>query len=274
MFRTIGVCEDNGVKTARQNWPGGVAALLLIAAGFATAAQQTNRPATNPPARPPVKAAPAPPAPASPAQSGPSTGRSASASARLDESAFRLVSERNIFNANRSGGQVRPTSTRRPSRVESFTLVGTIAYERGAFAFFQGSNSELTKALKAEGVIAGHKLVDILADGVKLEADGKVLELAIGSAMRREDEGAWKLGEAVAGSSSSSSSSRRDEDDSSRSRGRDDRRSSPSTPSYTAAQAESYRQDKKEEKKEAKLDAKAEADILKRLMERREKESQ
>src|SRR5262245_38315845 len=65
--------------------------------------------------------------------------RKESGPAKLDESAFRIVSERNIFNANRSGGTVRSTSSRRPVRVETFALVGTMAYEKGVFAFFEGS---------------------------------------------------------------------------------------------------------------------------------------
>jgi hypothetical protein len=174
--------------------------------------------------------------------------RDGSASSRQDDSAFRIVSERNIFNANRSGGQVR-LSTRRPTRVESFALVGTMAYEKGAFAFFEGSSSEFTKVLKTDGVIAGHKLVDILADAVKLEADGKILELPIGSAMRREDEGTWHPGESVAGSASFSATSSRDgsaSDHSSRSG------SAPTSSALSVNQSE----------------------ILKRLMERREKDSQ
>jgi hypothetical protein len=263
-FRAAELCEANGVKSARRSCAGGWIALLWIAVGFSAAAQDTNKPGTS-------SASAKTPPPQNTSASRPG----ASPSLRLDESAFRLVGERNIFNANRSGGQVRPTSTRRPSRVESFTLVGTIAYEKGAFAFFQGSSSELTKVLKPEGVIAGHKVVDILAEGVKLEADGEVMDLAMGSTMRREDEGAWKLGSAVAGSYGDSS--RQDEDDSSSSRGRDDRRFSTSSSSSSVAQADNHRQDKqdrKDEKKEIKLDAKAEADILKRLMERREKESE
>ncbi|TAK93564.1 MAG: hypothetical protein EPO07_17955 [Verrucomicrobia bacterium] len=126
-----------------------------------------------------------------------------STSQKLDESAFRIVSERNIFNGNRSGGTVRLASSRRPTRVETFTLVGTMAYEKGVFAFFEGSSSEFTKVLKTDGVIAGHKIADILADAVKLEADGKEIELTIGSQMRREDEGAWHMAEASGGSVSS-----------------------------------------------------------------------
>jgi len=174
--------------------------------------------------------------------------RSEGATSRLDDSAFRIISERNIFNASRSGGQVR-LSTRRPARVESFTLVGTMAYEKGAFAFFNGTSSEFTKVLKAEGVIAGHRLVDILTDAVKLEADGKTLELAVGSAMRREDEGTWHPGEAATGGYAASS-------DRDRSGGGDGAESQ--TPSATTSSTANANQ----------------SEILKRLMERREKESQ
>jgi len=112
---------------------------------------------------------------------------------RFDESSFRIVAQRNIFNANRSGGgQVRGPS-RRPSSVEYFALVGTMDYEKGSFAFFEGSNSQFTKVMKASEVIAGHKLVEISADSVKLEADSKQFDLPVGSQMRREDEGAWQL---------------------------------------------------------------------------------
>ena len=77
---------------------------------------------------------------------------------------------------------MRLANTRR-ARVDSFSLVGTMAYEKGAFAFFDGTSSEFAKVLKTDGVIAGYKIVDILTDAVKLEADGKTLELAVGSAM-------------------------------------------------------------------------------------------
>jgi len=191
----------------------------------------------------------------------------------LDESAFRIVSERNIFNANRSGaGQVRGPS-RRPSSVEWFTLVGTMEYEKGTFAFFEGSSSQLTKVMKAEEVIAGHKVLGISADGVKLQADGKDIELPVGSQMRREDEGAWQVAEARGGSNlassangeSSSRNGRTDRGDSSSRSRRDD--SSPrgndnSTSSSRPATSTTAPTGANED------------EVLKRLMERREKESQ
>ncbi|MCU0783549.1 MAG: hypothetical protein MUF81_05775 [Verrucomicrobia bacterium] len=275
----------------------GLQLIAVAATAFSVVAETTNDPAiTNAPAA--TAAAPlvtetAPrPREAAPA--------SASSPRRLDESSFRIVAERNIFNANRSGGQVRLSSSRRPARVESFTLVGTMAYEKGAFAFFEGSSSEFAKAVKTGGVIAGYKVVDVLANAVKLEADGKILELPIGSAMRREDEGAWHLGDGVADSGGSSYVSTRESSPSSRSSrsdsgGRSSRSSrrdsvsaggheSESVTKSTTANSNSSadqseilkleKQDKKDSKKESKLDSKMESEILKRLMERREKESQ
>lgn len=124
-----------------------------------------------------------------------------------------------------------------------------MAYEKGAFAFFDGTSSEFAKVLKTDGVIAGHKIVDILADAVKLEADGKTLELVVGSAMRREDEGTWHPGEGVASGYAASS----DRDRSDRANGSESAsRAAPASSTASADQSE----------------------ILKRLMERREKESQ
>ncbi len=256
--RTAYLFKGNGVTTGRLVRQTCSLALIFIAAGFASVAQTTNNTATNIAPKTPQsdssrQLAKQPETNSAPNAPAPSGGESPPS--RQDESAFRIVSERNIFDANRSGGQVRLSSRRAP-RVESFTLVGTLAYEKGAFAFFEGSSSELTKVLKSEGVIAGHKLVDILADGVKLEADGKTMDLAVGSAMRREDEGAWRPGDAVA--SSSGGSSRRDDDDSSRSRRRDDRdtNADSSRPSATGGAASSADQ----------------AEVLKRLMERRQRD--
>jgi hypothetical protein len=173
---------------------------------------------------------------------------STSGSRGFDESAFRIVAERNIFNANRSGGQVRVSSSRRPTRVDSFALVGTMAYQKGVFAFFQGSSSEFTKVIKTNDVIAGYKLVDIYADGVKLEADGKDIELPVGSQMRREDQGAWQVAEGGPGQGGDASALASPGDEASNS-------GSQSTASVTSSSA-------------------GQSEILKRLMERRAKESQ
>jgi len=237
-----------------------VAGLGLVV-GFSAAAQSTNNPAS-------ANGAPSAPA------------RVESASQGFDEPAFHLVAERNIFNANRSGGKV-VLSSQRPSRIEYFTLVGTMAYEKGVFAFFEGSSSEFTKVMKASGVIAGHKLVDVYASSVKIEADGKEIELTVGSQMRREDEGTWHLAETSSGSGGSGyapsrngdSASRESSGRSSRSgRGGDSRsrREGESSRSRTENPAESS----SKSSSNTSTSSADQAEILKRLMERREKESQ
>lgn len=248
--KTTDLCEGDCVNAARQGWQACLVTLLLAAVGFSAVAQNTNISASTnmPTPAAPAQASPTQPAstqaPSAQVASAPSRDRSATS--RLDDSAFRIISERNIFNANRSGGQVR-LSSRRPARLEGFTLVGTMAYEKGAFAFFDGTSSEFTRVLKTNGVIAGHKVVDILADAVRLEADGKTLELPIGSAMRREDEGTWHQGEGLASNGGSSSSP------SNLANGAESQKQTTSTGSTSSAD---------------------QSEILKRLMERREKDSQ
>lgn len=246
------LCDGLNVNTARPRMSAWLLTLMVATTGFSVTAQSTNEPASTSDAPPRVEAAPQ----------------------RLDEAAFRIIAERNIFNANRSGGTVRPpTPTRRPATVEVFALVGTMTYEKGTFAFFEGSRSDYTKVLKADGIIAGHKVVEIQANRVKLDIGGKELELPVGSQMRREDEGAWQISEARGGiamaaanaSEASSRSGRSDRGgDSSRTRRegetssrRGDGSDSGSRPTTTTPTSSAD-----------------EEETLRRLMERRERESQ
>jgi hypothetical protein len=113
-----------------------------------------------------------------------------------DYSAFRIITERNIFNGNRSGRSSRGSrETPRPLRVDAFALLGVMSYEKGRFAFFDGSSSEYRKTLKAEGTIADFKVLDIGGKSVKLDGKGKQIELRVGSQLRREDGGEWKVTE-------------------------------------------------------------------------------
>ena len=94
---------------------GAVTLFVVVAAAFSVFAETTNVTfSTNGPT-----AAPAAPVAtettARPADTAPSRAAGAQG---FDESAFRIVAERNIFNANRSGGQVRLSSSRRPARSE------------------------------------------------------------------------------------------------------------------------------------------------------------
>jgi hypothetical protein len=251
------LCEADWVNPGRHGWNAGLVALLVAVAGFKSAAQSTNNPAT-------ANDAPSD----SPRVESPAHG--------LDESAFHVIAEHNIFNANRSGGKV-VLPSQRAARIEFFTLVGTMAYEKGVFAFFEGSNSEFTKAMKANGIIAGHKLVDIHANSVKIEADGKEIELPVGSQMRREDEGTWHVAQTSTGSGGSSYAASRNGDSSSRN-SRSGRSGDSSTRSRregdsSRSRSENPAESSNRSSSNAAPSAADQAEILKRLMERREKES-
>ena len=123
-----------------------------------------------------------------------STGRAQSTNshARVDYQTFRLISERNIFDPNRSSrsGGVRRS---RPTIAESFALVGTLSYEKGNVAFFVGTDSSYRKDLKTGDTIAGYKIAEITANRVKLMVDNQIVELGVGMQMTRQDAGEWQL---------------------------------------------------------------------------------
>jgi hypothetical protein len=119
--------------------------------------------------------------------------QSTNAVARLDYESFKIITDRNIFDPNRSSRSRTRTDGPRPARVESFALVGTMSYENGTYAFFDGTGSSYRKAIKTGDTIAGYKVSDISADRVKLEANGQQIELNVGVQMRKQEEGEWQL---------------------------------------------------------------------------------
>ena len=141
------------------------------------------------------------------------SARPAGASGKADFASFRIIADRNIFDPNRPGGTRRVESTPRQKTPDSFTLVGIISYEKGTFAFFDGTSSDYKKALKCADTIAGYKVASIAADTVKLAAGTNQVELRVGMQMRREEDGQWQPGsrpETYAASSNSSAAAHSD----------------------------------------------------------------
>jgi hypothetical protein len=110
-----------------------------------------------------------------------------------------FITERNIFNPNRYAiysPTSRPVVRRPPPNAPMFTLVGTMSYEKGMFAFFDGNQSSLRKVLyqSESNSIAGFTLAEITLAGVKLQAADKkqIVEMKIGQAMRQEGS-TWQL---------------------------------------------------------------------------------
>jgi hypothetical protein len=119
--------------------------------------------------------------------------QSTNAPARTDYSSFRVIVERNIFNPNRYPRTSRSSQRSTPQSVPAFLLVGTLDYQKGTFAFFDGTTSDYRKVLQRDGNIAGYTVTEITLDGVKLAAGGKQIEMKIGAQMRQESAGAWEL---------------------------------------------------------------------------------
>lgn len=140
---------------------------------------------------------------------GPSLGAPAQASnapTPLDFSAFKLVTERNIFDPRRSPRSA-PRSTRNESprrvvRAEYFTLVGIMDYEaQGPIAFFDGTSSHYQKVLKPADTIAGYKVAAIEPSAVKLAVGSNEFRLPLGMQLRRDSEGLWQIAEPAESSS-------------------------------------------------------------------------
>jgi len=122
---------------------------------------------------------------------------------KSDFAAYKIITDRNIFSPSRTTPSAEKSETRRVPKVDSFWLVGTLSYDKGDFAFFDGSSGEYRKAIQIPGSIAGHAITGLTADEVTLEFEGKPLTMRMGSQRRREDDGVW---ESRAGSTISATS--------------------------------------------------------------------
>jgi hypothetical protein len=129
---------------------------------------------------------------ASPSESMSESKTNAAAFSKSDFAAYKIITDRNIFSPSRTTPSAVTTETRRVPKVDSFWLVGTMSYDKGDFAFFDGSDGDYRKAIKVPGAIAGHTITEVTADEVTLEFEGKALKMRMGSQRRREDDGTWE----------------------------------------------------------------------------------
>ena len=115
-----------------------------------------------------------------------------------------FIAVRNIFNPNRYPTQIIIVNTNtnrgprgpRVPQVAQFSLVGTMAYEKGMFAFFDGNNNNLRKVLyQSDGKnIAGFTVEEVTPSDVKLVSADKlqILRMKVGDMMRQGTDG-WEL---------------------------------------------------------------------------------
>ena len=120
------------------------------------------------------------------------SGQETNAPSRTDYAFFQIIADRNIFNPDRYSHQSRLRQGQREAPVDAFALVGTMSYQRGQFAFFDGTSAAYRKVLERDGTIAGYKIAEITPNMVKLEAANIRVGLKVGSQMRHDGEG-WQL---------------------------------------------------------------------------------
>ncbi len=109
---------------------------------------------------------------------------------------YKIITDRNIFNPNRSPTNIEVPPTDRPPTVRTdwFTLKGTMSYEEKAYAFFEGTGSQYNGGFKANDAIGGYKIAEIAGDHINLAASAeKTIELRVGMQMRRVGTGPWTL---------------------------------------------------------------------------------
>ncbi|MBP7141873.1 MAG: hypothetical protein KBA71_08185 [Opitutaceae bacterium] len=108
--------------------------------------------------------------------------------------AFRTIGERNIFDPNRQPRIRRDSSTdvATPSD-EVISFVGTLQYEKGLFAFFDGSDPRYRTTLPIGGGIAGFSITQIAPRSVSLSAKDRLLTLRMGESLRRREGSDWSV---------------------------------------------------------------------------------
>jgi hypothetical protein len=126
--------------------------------------------------------------------------QSTNTGASQDYSSFNIIAQRNIFNPRRYPTRPGYVPRERPAasrQAENFALLGTMVYEKGPVAFFDGSNSSYRKAIAPAETIAGFSVQEIQPDYVKLASGSNQIELHVGMELRRDGEGQWRMGQAA-----------------------------------------------------------------------------
>ncbi|MHB8520835.1 MAG: hypothetical protein ACYDH9_08750 [Limisphaerales bacterium] len=121
--------------------------------------------------------------------------------------AFKLITQRNIFDPNRRAGQSSASGSTRIdpavlAKAEGFSLYGVGIDGDVPTAFFDGTESKYHRMLQASNTIADYQIVKIAFDHVELQAGTNQLKLPIGMQMKKVPGGDWQL---IAGSVTSAS---------------------------------------------------------------------
>jgi hypothetical protein len=120
----------------------------------------------------------------------PAPPRALGAGATPSFTAFQVIGNYNIFNANRIGYVPGSTAV----RVDTISLVGTMQYDNARLALFDSPDREFRKGVREGDRIADFTVTKITDTGVVLTRESKALPLAMGQQLRRPPGGAWTVG--------------------------------------------------------------------------------
>ena len=150
-----------------RNWRPAGASLALVLVSAALLAQDAPAPV---PAAPVPAAAPA-----------------------VTFSAFQVIGNYNIFNADRVGY----TPGLAQVRVDTITLVGTLQSDRGRLALFDSTDRAYRKGFREGEKVAEFTVTRITDSGVELTRDAKPVPLTLGQQLRRPPGATtWTVGTA------------------------------------------------------------------------------
>jgi hypothetical protein len=104
--------------------------------------------------------------------------------------AFALVTERNIFNPNRTA-RTRSAPEEKPVRTEEVALVGVVGFGADPAAVFHSADPRLRGEAAAGGRLGDFSVVAVTPAGVELRAGERTYTLAVAQRLSRVEGGEW-----------------------------------------------------------------------------------
>ncbi len=126
----------------------------------------------------------------------PAAGQAPAASAEKtsgsDFEAFRMITDRNIFNPNRVS-RARAAPEEEPVRIDNVSLVGTLLSDAGKLAFFDSPDRGYRKTLREGETLGGLTVKEVTPSGVQLVQQDQVLSLRVNEQLRRTPGSNWRV---------------------------------------------------------------------------------
>lgn len=104
--------------------------------------------------------------------------------------AFALVTERNIFNPNRTA-RTRAAPEEKPVRTEEVALVGVVGFGTSTSAVFHSTDPRLKGEAAAGGQVGDFTVVAVSPSAVELRAGERTYTLAVAQRLTRVEGGEW-----------------------------------------------------------------------------------